>query len=160
MGLDEPVVPVLPNSDYCTGVSGACGVLQALISQAEQGGSYLIDTSLNYYNQWLTEQVGEYPPSIWEELWTRNGRQVFRHYHSMNYTLPPYMEMLRGQKAFDLEFFEIRKSGALGGLDIRTVKPVLQFPEGTVELGYNVGTRGNGVDQPYWPKDLSTEVVA
>jgi len=33
MGLDEPVIPVLPNSDYCTGVAGACSVIQALLSK-------------------------------------------------------------------------------------------------------------------------------
>jgi crotonobetainyl-CoA:carnitine CoA-transferase CaiB-like acyl-CoA transferase len=159
MGNDEAVTPVLPNSDYCTGISGTCGTLQALMSQAEQGGSYLVDTALNYYNRWLIEQVGEYSPDVWEDLWTRNGRQVFRHYHSMNYTLPRYMEMFKNQKLFDLDFFEIRVSKALGGLRMRVPKPVLQFPPGTVELGYNVGTRGNGVDQPRWPTDLSTEVV-
>jgi len=77
MGLDEPVIPVLPNSDYCTGVAGACSVIQALLSQAEQGGSYLIDTSLNYYNQWLVQQVGEYPADVWDELWTPQRTQSF-----------------------------------------------------------------------------------
>ena len=31
-----------------------------------------------------------------------------------------------------------------------------QFESG-VELGYHVGTRGNGIDQPVWPKDLTVE---
>ena len=93
MGNDEPVTPVLPNSDYCTGVAGSCAVLQALVLQAQKGGSYLIDTALNYYNRWLAERVGEYPKDVWEDVWARNGRQVFRHYHSMNYLLPRYMKM-------------------------------------------------------------------
>lgn len=57
------------------------------------------------------------------------------------------------------EFFEVRHSGAIGQ-DIRAVKPIVQYPHGKVELKYNVGTRGNGVDQPRWPQDLMTEVVA
>jgi hypothetical protein len=44
------------------------------------------------------------------------------------------------------DFFEERPIGALGGLKFRVVKPILQFPVDTVELGFNVGTRGNGVD--------------
>jgi crotonobetainyl-CoA:carnitine CoA-transferase CaiB-like acyl-CoA transferase len=47
MGNDEAVIPVFPNSDYCTGIAGSRAVLQALMEQAEKGGSYLVDTSLN-----------------------------------------------------------------------------------------------------------------
>ncbi|KAH8812475.1 alpha-methylacyl-CoA racemase [Xylogone sp. PMI_703] len=159
MGNDEPVTPALPNSDYCTGIAGACGVLQALMEQAKHGGSYRVDTALNYYNRWLVEQVGEYPPDVWDELWTRNGRQVFRHSHNTNHTVPRYMEMFKKEKLLDLKYFEIRSSEALGNLRMRVPKPVLQFPPGTVEPGYNVGTRGNGVDQPRWPSDLMTEIV-
>jgi hypothetical protein len=39
------------------------------------------------------------------------------------------------------------------------VAPVLKFPEGKVKLGFQVGTRGNGVDQPKWPEDLLAENV-
>ncbi|KIX09204.1 uncharacterized protein Z518_00283 [Rhinocladiella mackenziei CBS 650.93] len=160
MGNDEAVTPVFPNSDYCTGIIGTCGVLQALMEQALHGGSYLVDTSLNYYNQWLALRVGEYPPDVWDDVWTRNGRQVFRHYHSMNYTIPRYIEMMRKEKTvLNLDFFEKRTSEALNGLVFRVPKPVLQFPPDTVQLGYNVGTRGNGVDEARWPEDLLTEVV-
>lgn len=158
MGNDEPVIPVLPNSDYCTGIAGACGVLDALMQRAEQGGSFLVSTAINYYNRWLVDYVGEYDQKTWEELWNRNGRQVFRHFHNMNYTGPHYMRMFAKQGLFNLDFFEVRESKALG-LKIRVPKPVLQFPPGTVEPGYNVGTRGNGVDQPRWPDDLTTEIV-
>ena len=55
------------------------------------------------------------------------------------------------------EFFEHRKSKAVGQTFVQ-VKPVAQFADG-VELRYNVGTRGNGVDRAKWPDDLSVEVV-
>lgn len=45
MGNEEAVTPVFPNSDYCTGVSGCIGVMQALIRRSEEGGSYAIDVS-------------------------------------------------------------------------------------------------------------------
>ena len=158
MGLDEPVTPVLPNSDYCVGIAGACGVLEALMRRAEEGGSYLVSIALNYYNKWLTDHVGEYGGTVWEDVWARNGRQVFRHYHNMNYTGPHYMKMFREQGLFNLDFFETRPSDALG-IQLRVPRPVLQFPPDTVEPGFNVGTRGNGVDAPRWPNDLMTEVV-
>lgn len=47
----------------------------------------------------------------------------------------------------------------MGGKVIKYPGPVIRFPGKEVELGYNVGTRTNGVDLPYWPKDLSVEVV-
>ncbi|KAH8807499.1 alpha-methylacyl-CoA racemase [Xylogone sp. PMI_703] len=159
MGNDEPATPVFPNSDYCTGIAGSCAVLQALIQKSTQGGSYLIDTALNYYNQWLAQVVGEYPKDIWEEVWSRSGRQVFRHYHSMNYTIPRYIEIMKKNEVFNLDHFETRSSEALGGLLSRVPKPVLQFPSGVVKLGYHIGTRGNGVDEARWPEDLTCEVV-
>jgi hypothetical protein len=163
MGLEEgePVTPVFPNSDYMTGVAGIVGILCALMRRADKGGSYKVDLALNYYNQWLARSVGTYPEAVWEELWKRNGRVVFRAEHNMGYTIPRVMEMLKqnsGNVLFNPAFFEDRKSGAIG-LDVRTVKPVISFQDGEVELGYNVGTRGNGVDQARWPTDLMTEIV-
>ncbi|KAF3032665.1 hypothetical protein E8E12_004090 [Didymella heteroderae] len=162
MGNDEPVTPVFPNSDFCTGVSGVVGVLNALLRRGEEGGSYRVDVALNYYSQWLVSSVGVYPQDVWEDVWHRNGRQVFRHYHNMGYTLPRFMQMLKanaGDVVLRPEFFENRYSGAIGK-DILCPKPIIQYPGGKVELKYNVGTRGNGVDQPRWPEDLMTEVVA
>ena len=45
------------------------------------------------------------------------------------------------------DWFEITESKA-AGTKIRHVKPILQFRGGLVQLGFNVGTRTNGVDQP------------
>lgn len=80
MGLkdNEAVTPVFPNSDYMTGISGVTGILCALMRRAEEGGSYKVDVALNYYNQWLADSVGEYPEQVWQDLWKRNGNQVFR----------------------------------------------------------------------------------
>lgn len=79
----------------------------------------------------------------------------------MNVTVPAYLGMIQANAAdtlFRPEFFERRRSGALG-LDMQVVRPGIRFPSDTVELRYNVGTRGNGVDSPFWPRDLSVEVV-
>ena len=59
---------------------------------------------------------------------------------------------------FKPEFFERRRSRAVGHEFVQ-LKPVAQFRDGKVELGYNVGTRTNGVDVAKWPEDLGVEVV-
>jgi hypothetical protein len=61
-------------------------------------------------------------------------------------------------KLFKPNYFVEFPAKALG-TTARIVAPVLKFPDGRVKLGFNVGTRGNGVDQPRWPEDLMTEVV-
>ncbi|OJD32247.1 uncharacterized protein BKCO1_400002 [Diplodia corticola] len=168
MGNDEPVTPVFPNSDYCTGICGIAGTLDAIMRRAQDGGSYKVDIALNYYSQWLVNSVGTYPKAVWEDVWTRNGRQVFRHYHHMLYTLPRFMAMIKENSSHVLlkpEYFEDRPCGYLGH-PIRTPKPVARYEvaegvpeEQKVRPGFNVGTRTNGVDQPRWPDDLMTEIV-
>lgn len=79
----------------------------------------------------------------------------------MSYTLSRFFAMLKqnaGSVLFNPEFFEVRHSGAID-THIATPKPIIQFPDGKVQLKFNVGTRGNGVDQARWPEDLMTEIV-
>ncbi|KAL3417210.1 hypothetical protein PVAG01_11210 [Phlyctema vagabunda] len=158
MGHDEPVTPVFPNSDYCTGVAGTSAILLALLQRAEFGGSYSIDIALNYYSSWLINSCGVYPDKVWQALWSKDDRFVFRHFHNMLFTLPKVLGMLARNGLFKDEFFELRKARHLG-VDIRCVKPILTYKNKEVELGYQVGTRGNGVDRALWPKDLGVEVV-
>jgi hypothetical protein len=80
----------------------------------------------------------------------------------MGYTLPRFMEMLKvnaGDVVLHPDFFERRYSGAIGK-DVLCPKPIVQYPGGKVVLKYNIGTHGNGVDQPRWPEDLMVEIVA
>ncbi|KAF0324134.1 putative alpha methylacyl-CoA racemase [Colletotrichum asianum] len=161
MGHDEAVTPVFPNSDYCTGVCGSAAVLDALVRRSEQGGSYGIDVALNYYSQWLVRSCGTYPEDVWAELWQRHGSPVFRHYHAMSYLLPSVMKLLREHDAatlFNPAFFEERHAKFVN-TNFSQLKPIAQFTKGGVHLGYQVGTRGNGVDCPRWPTSLSVEVV-
>lgn len=129
--------------------------------RAKKGGSYSVDVALNYYSQWLVNSCGTYPDQVWKELWGSYGNPVFRHYHAMLYTIPRFLDMLGKNEKSPVcqpELFEDREVVHLG-TKIRTVKPILQFSKGEVSLGYNVGTRTNGIDQPRWPEDLLTEVV-
>lgn len=162
MGNDvsEAVTPVFPNSDYCTGVAGSTAVLEALMKRAQDGGSYGVDVSLNYYSQWLVRSCGTYSDEVWQEVWQRHGSPTFRHYHCMPYLLPAMLKLLAqhdSETLFNSRFFQHMKAKHLAVTFVRP-KPVARFASG-VELKYHVGTRGNGVDQPVWPKDLTVEVV-
>ncbi|TRX98961.1 hypothetical protein FHL15_000303 [Xylaria flabelliformis] len=150
----EAVTPVFPNSDYCA------AVLDALIKRAQDGGSYGVDVSLNYYSQWLVRSCGTYSDEVWQEVWQRHGSPTFRHYHAMPYLLPAMMKLLvqhDSETLFKPSFFQMVEAKHLATSFIRP-KPIANFSSG-LELKYHVGTRGNGVDQPVWPKDLTVEVV-
>ncbi|MCJ1471141.1 hypothetical protein MMC07_009789 [Pseudocyphellaria aurata] len=162
MGGNEAVTPPFPNSDHCAGVIGSTGILHALIQRAEQGGSYGVDVSLNYYSQWLVRSCGTYPAEIWDEVWTRHACPVFRHFDNTRRTVPAMLKLLHQydeEVLFQPAFFGQYRSEAVGVSVIR-VKPVAQFKDNVVELKYNVGTRGNGVDKPIWPDDLTVEIVS
>lgn len=171
MGLpDEPVTPIFPHSDYCTGIAGSCAIIIALLRRAETGGSYSIDLALNYYSTWLIRSVGTYPLHVWDKLWAEcGGRPVYRHWVNNGITVPKTLGALRsgpgGAILFRDEFFEDRAApGTLGpNKKIRCVKGVADWNGAAVRLGFNVGTRGNGVDAARWPllpeEDLEMENI-
>ncbi|KAL6901098.1 putative L-carnitine dehydratase [Trichoderma evansii] len=163
MGNDEPVTPIFPHSDYCSGVAGSCAVLLALLRRADKGGSYSIDLSLNYYSTWLIQSVGTYSPEVFDKIWAEHGRPVYRHWHNNGVSAPETLKRLKSGPASERilrpEFFEDRHSpSVLGEKAFRAVKGVADWG-GVVDLRYNVGTRGNGVDAARWPDDLTQEVV-
>lgn len=156
---DEPVVTICPNSDYCTGLAGVIAILCAIMQRGESGASYKLDLALTYYNQWLIQSCGEYPAKVLEAMWQKYGRLPFRAHQPMEVITPVAMKLMEERSdSFRDEFFETRRSRILG-VDIRCVKPAIRFPHGEVDLGFTVGTRGNGRDAPRWPEDLTTEVV-
>ena len=82
----------------------------------------------------------------------------------MGKTIPVLMKALYANqeetKMFRDEYFVEVDNGAIGE-GMRIVRPVVQWEdgEGSPKTGFNVGTRGNGFDEPRWPKDLMTEIV-
>ncbi|KAJ5116965.1 hypothetical protein N7456_001313 [Penicillium angulare] len=161
-GNDEPVTPVFPNSDYCTGAIGVSGVINAIIERAEKGGSIHLDTSINYYSQWLVNSVGTYPAEVWDDLWQRHQNLTFRHYDNMPVMIPIMMESLSKNSSAELfqpHFFEVRYSAAIDHY-FKSLRPVLTFPAKEVRTGFNIGTRTNGHDAARWPEDLQAEAVA
>jgi hypothetical protein len=128
--------------------------------RAEKGGSYIVSCSLNAYSQWLVNQIGTYPSHVWKSVWALHERPKFRHYHPMQYLFPQGIKLLRENTPhlLDPQFFELRTAPAMG-CEIECVKPVLQFPSGTVQPGFQVSARTNGVDEARWPEDLTVDLV-
>jgi crotonobetainyl-CoA:carnitine CoA-transferase CaiB-like acyl-CoA transferase len=165
MGHGEPVQPIFPHSDYCTGISGTCAILVALLRRGEKGGSYAIDLALNYYTTWLVNSVGEYPREVFERVWGEHDNRVWHNWHANSVTGPETVKKLRagigGERLFKPEHFEDRSApGILGKKKFRHIKSVAQWPSGTIEPGFRIGTRGNGVDAAHWPSDLTVEIVS
>uniref|UniRef100_L7IYV5 CAIB/BAIF family enzyme n=1 Tax=Pyricularia oryzae (strain P131) TaxID=1143193 RepID=L7IYV5_PYRO1 len=82
LGLNEPVVPPLPNSNYQTGLAGLVGILAAVDRRATDGGSYVVDVSLNQYNQWLLS-LGQLAPRVQRALRELHPRLALRHHDDM-----------------------------------------------------------------------------
>ena len=164
MGHGKAVQPIFPHSDYCTGLSGTCAIMIALMRRAEKGGSYAIDLALNYYTTWLVNSVGSYPADVWDKLWSEHDYKVWQNTDSNTESGPATQRKLRdgpgGKRLFKPEFFEDRSApGILGDKKFRHIRSVAQWPNGTVESGFRIGTRGNGIDAANWPDDLSVEIV-
>jgi hypothetical protein len=71
MGNDEPVTPVFPNSDFCTGTSGVIAVLNAILRRGAEGGSYKVDVS---YCQSVVSDKPDYNRS--RSITTPNGLSI------------------------------------------------------------------------------------
>ncbi|KAH7089680.1 CAIB/BAIF family enzyme [Paraphoma chrysanthemicola] len=78
LGLDEPAIPLLPNSDYQTGMVGAIAIVQALSERAMHGGSYAVDTSLTQYNIWF-QRLGLFDENTCSAIRSRNEGFKLRH---------------------------------------------------------------------------------
>lgn len=151
MGLNEPVVPPFPISDYGTGCMGAIAALSGLFHRTTLGGSWHGEVSLLQYDLLLFE-VGQYTESVKSQL--RAGLSdeflALRHSHSVDDISGTTLLMLqtRFPELFDKEkFCETWYSKAYGA-DVCVVKPVVQI-EG-LHVGFQRGSRPNGSDEPSW----------
>ena len=86
-GVDEPIMPFLPNSDFQTGIVGCIAILHALTRRAEHGGNYLVSTSLNQLNCFLIG-LGEQSPEAQQAFRERWPGMKFRHYDDLHRQMP------------------------------------------------------------------------
>lgn len=151
LGLNEPVVPLIPNSDYQTGVIGLIGVMASLLRREKEGGSYLLSVSLNYYNMFLLS-LGERPEDVQTHLREQHKHLKLRHFDDMPRLVGKTISSLVAQtpKLFAPQHFQSIKA-RLGQDDetLTFVGPVASFEK--TELCYDIGPSFLGADEPYWP---------
>ncbi|KAF3394063.1 Succinyl-CoA--L-malate CoA-transferase alpha subunit [Penicillium rolfsii] len=160
MGLDNPVVPPFPISDYGTGCMGAIAALSGLYHRAKTGGSYHGKASLMHYDL-LLFAVGQYPADVQEKLRAAQPADFFKLRHcdsvdrisstvlkGMQTRFPhlyvsPNEASKEGQQALTESWFSKAYN-----TDIEIVRPVAVV-EG-VDNQFVRASRPNGVDRATW----------
>jgi hypothetical protein len=154
LGLDEPVVPPLPNSDYQTGLVGLIGILVAAYKRAVEGGNYTVDVSLTQYNQFLVS-LGEQSPEVQEELRKLHPNFSPRHFDDMTSLTGKFMrtayenipQLFREDNFNEIESYFNGQDGKPETL--RYVASAAKYE--TTELSYDVGSCFLDTYPPRWP---------
>ncbi|GJD04475.1 CoA-transferase family III [Colletotrichum higginsianum] len=153
MGLDEPVVPPFPISDYGTGCIGAIAALTGLHNRAVRGGSWHAKASLLQYDL-LLFRAGQYPDDVKRELRRLAGDEflALRHSHSVDQISST---ALRAMRRYAPALFGGSSPGvrerwyAKGyGAEIEVVRPVVEMDG--VDIGFRRASRPNGSDEASW----------
>ncbi|KAM3070352.1 hypothetical protein ACMFMG_010183 [Clarireedia jacksonii] len=150
MGLDEPVVPPFPMSDYGTGCMGAIAALTGLFKRAKEGGSWRGTTSLCQYDVFLLG-LGLYDSDIQAKVRREHDERFFKLRHadsvdevggralkSMRRVHPELFDEQNMQKAYSKGF----------GEEIRWCRSPVTI-EG-LRVGFERASRPNGFDAPTW----------
>lgn len=150
MGLEEPVVPPFPMSDYGTGCMGTIAALVGLYKRAKTGGSYIGTTSLVQYDIYLL-QLGLYDDKMMAALREEHDAEFFglRHNDSVDEVGKRALKTMRRTHP---ELFEPRHMQACFSkgfnAEVKTIKPVVDI-EGYWN-GFLRSSRPNGFDRPSW----------
>ncbi|CUM66597.1 uncharacterized protein PRCAT00004266001 [Priceomyces carsonii] len=152
LGLNEPMVPPFPMSDYGTGCIVATAVLIAIHKRATKGGSYWCKSSLVQYDLLLLKQ-GKYPSTLWREILAEQDDDVFklRYYDSVDKISSTALKSLKKScpKIFEEleEYYTKAYSDGFNG-ELCVLKPVVEYEK--TQVGYSCPSRPNGFDRPEW----------
>lgn len=150
MGLDEPVVPPFPISDYGTGCIGAITALTGLYHRSTIGGSWHGKASLLHYDL-LLFKVGLLPASVQESLRSAMGPEflALRHAHSVDQISGTALRRMQTlfPGLYEDKFLDKWWSKAYGH-EVKAVKPVADV-EG-VKSEFERASRPNGTDEATW----------
>lgn len=150
MGLDEPVIPPFPMSDYGTGCMGTIAALVGLWNRAKHGGSWHGTTSLCQYDIFLLG-LGTYAEELQEELKRTHDKEFFalRHSDSVDEVGRRALKTMQRvhPELFEDEHFH-RAWSEKYNAEIKFVKPVADI-EGTWN-GFLRCSRPNGSDPASW----------
>jgi hypothetical protein len=150
MGLEEPVVPPFPMSDYGTGCMGTIAALVGLFKRAKLGGSYVGTTSLVQYDMYLL-QLGLYDDQMMARLREQHDDEFFglRHNDSVDEVGKRALKTMRRTHPELFEGRHMQECYSRGfGANVKTIKPVVDV-EGYWN-GFLRSSRPNGFDEPTW----------
>jgi hypothetical protein len=150
MGLNEPVVPPFPMSDYGTGCMGTIAALTGLFRRAKQGGSYIGTTSLCQYDIFLL-QLGLYDQKMMAKLREEHDSDFFglRHNDSVDEVGKRALKTMRRTHQELFEDRHMQECFSKGfNANVRTMRPVVSI-EGYWN-GFMRSSRPNGFDKPTW----------
>ncbi|KAK2630317.1 hypothetical protein QTJ16_001137 [Diplocarpon rosae] len=150
MGLDEPVVPPFPMSDYGTGCMGAIAALTALYRRATEGGSWIGRTSLCQYDVFLL-RLGLYDDDVQQRVRKEHDTEFFelRHADSVDEVGGRALKSMRRvhPELFDERLMQTAFSKGFGE-DISWCRSPVTV-EG-LRVGFDRASRPNGYDRPTW----------
>ncbi|OAA73806.1 CAIB/BAIF family enzyme [Cordyceps fumosorosea ARSEF 2679] len=156
MGLDQPVVPPFPISDYGTGCIGAIAALVGLYHRATRGGSWHGKASLLHYDL-LLFKVGLLPAAVQAALRDTlldgdEGKdlQALRHANSVDQISGATLQRMRAvfPEFVDHPRYLDRWYSAAYGKDVEAVKPVVEVDG--LDVSFERASRPNGTDAPTW----------
>lgn len=161
MGLQEPVVPPFPMSDYGTGCMGAIAALTGLFRRAKEGGSWVGRTSLCQYDVMLM-QLGLYGEDVSRKMRNTHDEAFFglRHADSVDEVGKRALRSMRRvhPELFSEEVLQRATSRGFGGEEIAWVRSAVDV-EG-IRVGFERASRVNGFDEPTWEDwEVDEEVV-
>ncbi|CAI6089084.1 unnamed protein product [Clonostachys chloroleuca] len=145
LGLDEAVVPLLPNSDYQTGLVGAVAAIQALIARTKDDVTFDIDISLTQFNMWYY-QLGLHSKEQQAKLLARDPEFQLRHFDDMPILVAKThasLKRVRPDMFKHPEYFW-DMSGKGYGLeeDLKVLAPAFKFSKSHIGWKEPTGRRG------------------
>ncbi|TGO23410.1 hypothetical protein BPAE_0133g00080 [Botrytis paeoniae] len=160
MGLNEPVVPPFPMSDYGTGCMGAIAALVGLFRRAKEGGSWRGTTSLCQYDVFLLG-LGLYGDDVKEKVRRDHDDHFFdlRHADSVDEVGGRALKSMRRAHPELFDEKNMQKTFSKGfGEEIKWCRSPVSI-EG-IRVGFERASRPNGYDKPTWENwEIEKEVV-
>ncbi|KAI4597010.1 hypothetical protein KJ359_004920 [Pestalotiopsis sp. 9143b] len=160
MGLDEPVVPPFPISDYGCGILGTVAAMSGLYRRATEGGSWICRSSISQYDLFLLS-LGTHSFETQQQLWEGHDRAIFdlRHSDSVDEISG---RALRSMKRLHPALFsdEMMQSALSPGFAGRVRWPREPLSVGGLKIAHTRPARPNGYDTPTWEGWEQNEIGA
>jgi hypothetical protein len=150
MGVEAPVVPPFPMSDYGTGALGCVAAMAGIYRRATEGGSWICRTSLCQYDVFLMKQ-GLLPEAEQRRLRKAHDDAFFklRHHDSVDEVGRRALASLRRVVPHLFEGALMQKARS-AGFDGIVAWPKEAVKVEGLRIGHLRATRPNGFDEASW----------